>query len=264
MNCEEAVICSPYLDYLNEYEKNLAGKCSPFSKVIDLVLKEGKGINDNDRTQLLSIKKKSINTLSGEDYELLGRLQRENRDLFTNRAEVLFNESRLEYYINELDGFLLDALFSRLFYTNLVNKSHFEFWTEHLGEYKRRVKNRAFKKQVLDKYKQTDMLLRNAKLTAQLNTNQPTNADGEKLLAEIVNKHKGKVLYIDFWAPWCSPCRKEMSYAGDLKKKFDGKDVIFVYMCVDTKRRPGKRLYPNWVLMAIIIYLMKIKKMILK
>lgn len=44
---------------------------------------------------------------------------------------------------------------------------------------------------------------------------------------------KGKLIYIDFWATWCGPCRKELPSYGKLIEKFKGKDVVFLSVSVD-------------------------------
>ncbi|MBX3254823.1 MAG: TlpA family protein disulfide reductase [Chitinophagaceae bacterium] len=49
-------------------------------------------------------------------------------------------------------------------------------------------------------------------------------------LNEIFGKYKGRVMYVDFWASWCIPCRGEMPNAAALKKQLSGKDVVFVYL----------------------------------
>jgi len=52
-------------------------------------------------------------------------------------------------------------------------------------------------------------------------------------LETILERHKGKMIYIDYWASWCRPCRAEMPSSRELKKKYAGKDVVFIYISVD-------------------------------
>ena len=49
----------------------------------------------------------------------------------------------------------------------------------------------------------------------------------------IIEKYNGKVIYMDFWASWCRPCKNEMPYSIRLQKYFKDKDVVFVYFSSD-------------------------------
>lgn len=47
---------------------------------------------------------------------------------------------------------------------------------------------------------------------------------------------KGKFVYIDVWATWCSPCKKEIPYLLKVEKEFHRKNIAFVSISVDKKK----------------------------
>jgi len=53
--------------------------------------------------------------------------------------------------------------------------------------------------------------------------------DAKTLFEELIKPYKGKVIYVDFWGTWCSPCKENMKYVKDLKAKLKGQDVVFMY-----------------------------------
>lgn len=57
------------------------------------------------------------------------------------------------------------------------------------------------------------------------------NDTGGKMIS--LKDFRGKILYIDFWATWCSPCLKEMPMAKSLEDTFREKEVVFIYISID-------------------------------
>ncbi|MCB0762169.1 MAG: TlpA family protein disulfide reductase [Flavobacteriales bacterium] len=51
--------------------------------------------------------------------------------------------------------------------------------------------------------------------------------------AHSVADFKGKVVYVDVWASWCGPCRREIPYLKDLEHDYHGFDVAFVSVSID-------------------------------
>ncbi len=48
---------------------------------------------------------------------------------------------------------------------------------------------------------------------------------------------KGKYVYIDVWATWCGPCRGELPYLKKLEKQFEGKNIHFVSISLDARKK---------------------------
>ncbi|MGY4384734.1 thiol-disulfide isomerase/thioredoxin [Pedobacter sp. UYP24] len=104
-----------------------------------------------------------------------------------------------------------------------------------IAAYKSKVKPSLVKDDLLKKYQQEYEKVYNSKLSARSVLNVSNDLKTDSLWAEILNKHKGKVIYVDVWATWCKPCLAEMGNSKLLREKLLGKGVVFLYLCISSQ-----------------------------
>ena len=67
------------------------------------------------------------------------------------------------------------------------------------------------------------------------------DADGKEFSTA---RFKGKYIYLDFWATWCGPCRKEMPFSQELMAKLTDKQrrkIVFLYVSTDESREAWRK-----------------------
>lgn len=61
--------------------------------------------------------------------------------------------------------------------------------------------------------------------------------EGIDSLAQLFEKFKGKIIFGDIWATWCSPCKEEFGQKKDLEVFAKEKDIVLLYISVDKSER---------------------------
>ena len=126
--------------------------------------------------------------------------------------------------VTNFDGNIRDFL---LFYQLNHVKVQNQIFKEYLQSYLKTSLSEDFKIYLTEKY-----------------LSSPKNSVGE-LISEknesedysaLLNKYKGKVIYIDFWASWCMPCRAEVPNSKKLINEFESKDLKFVTISMDENK----------------------------
>ena len=65
---------------------------------------------------------------------------------------------------------------------------------------------------------------------------------------------KGKVVYVDFWASWCGPCRQSFPWMADLQRRYGPQGFEVVAINVDKKRADAERFLASTPAAFTVVY----------
>ena len=64
------------------------------------------------------------------------------------------------------------------------------------------------------------------------------DADGTRTdFSSVLRNNEGKIIYVDFWASWCGPCRAQTPYSKKLMEQFAQEDIAFVFISTDSDNK---------------------------
>lgn len=149
-------------------------------------------------------------------------------------------DNYVSYLIKENRGFLLDVLFSWQLY-ELMEANLMDGVEQYLPAYKKAVKNKTIKERILALYNEKQNELTQATLSKGSYLHPTPENAGQRIFQLILEKYKGRVVYVDFWGTWCVPCIEDIPKAKKLKEALKGEEVVFLYLAVESLSLPGSR-----------------------
>ncbi len=156
----------------------------------------------------------------------------------------------------------VNALLESIEVSTLHNRESLEKTKQDVAELATQVTYPAFNQALLSAYTElaVDVVLeqhglKKAAVYTQLDIDK--NAD---ILEELIKPYKGNLIYIDFWALWCAPCRQSIIDQKKIIEHFAGQPFKVLYVSDDTnivgsnqwlekKGIPGEHIYiskENW------------------
>ncbi len=133
----------------------------------------------------------------------------------------------LNYIIENTNGFEQEYFVSR-FFSRLI---YWKFLDRYDALYDPSLVGREDYNQVLAKeYADLQKLISEPVFAKDLYLHHSSISEEDVVFNTLPDKYPDRVIYIDFWAPWCGPCIAEMPHSKELQEKMKGKDVVFVFL----------------------------------
>jgi thiol-disulfide isomerase/thioredoxin len=211
---ENVVLNENYFTFLKEYEMEnkdfFVVNRLDFIKELQFFLQFQ---NQNERKTFLDIYKNR-------------EIAKVNNEYFNEQANYIFNQTKgitrdLCLYFFALYNLKSIPAKSTEIYTSVSNLIKDSYVKRHLDE------------------EFNSMLLEN------IPTNILVESDEMTALDSVIAINKGKIMYVDFWAPWCGPCMSEMKPSKQLREKLKGKNVIFIYLACNCSEKSWQAAIAN-------------------
>ena len=186
-----------------------------------------------DYVKFKETNKEDITQLRGRHPEALQAL------LIEKKANAIDNNLKTELGIQP--GIANDILISQLF-NQLAVRALTPHSDKQIKDYQQRFTNPFFSSYVKVKNDELKAVILANKSKSGSKVNDVPKTKAENLFDSLIAKHKGKVVFVDFWATWCAPCLKGIKRIEPLKEDLANERVAFVYI---TNQTSPKTSYDN-------------------
>jgi thiol-disulfide isomerase/thioredoxin len=205
LNFEKKIDKKNYETYKKEFSYVLNEKQLTYQSKVDLSIPEARNIVYNSFNELYRPKLIKSNTTSLIDSRI--------------QFELVLNDKTCP---EENKEFLLYT-----FLNEIIDNFSNEYAKKYTDVFVKNIKN----KDLIEKINKRTIGFKNLNSDDVFLVNN--NKEQFSLNEFITTKFKNKIVYVDFWASWCAPCRATMPASKKLHEKYKNKDIEFIYISID-------------------------------
>lgn len=177
---------------------------------------------------------KNIDYTNAEDFKYSTTYKSLVSAHYGEKAQELSKKDGIEYDIAYLQTI------APITNTEMKNALAFEFANSYIGRsgdveafytlFKKNSTNEENNAIITEKYNSL-MALAKGKPSPAF-TDYVNYEGGKTSLADL----KGKYVYVDVWATWCGPCKREIPFLKEVEEKFHDKNIEFVSISIDQQK----------------------------
>ena len=165
-------------------------------------------------------------------------LQRQNKDtLVTNDKTGAWMIKGIKKYA---PNSLIEQLWLTKYFSQYLEMANLNLTKNNMDVINQYIKAPYLKKPLLQLYEKVKYQQENPKFASDSILKELGNSTAAEIIDSVRANNKGKVVYVDCWATWCGPCRAEMPETDKLIKEYKNKQVVFVFLNIDSERNVWK------------------------
>ena len=224
-----AKLDASYYDFLSHLNYNYTANLSlPSYRIFLVYLQQIDPIEASVRVKAKTILSSSTNSSSAqvpekEIQDNIEKLSRSTELIKISRQEVLKKITKANVDLE------IDLLNIQQVCNNLRHNQ--EALTDSaLLALKSELKHPNYISEVIDLNDKIKKKIAYSRIAKGSKNNETPKGAADSLMTEILNKYKGKIVFIDFWATWCGPCLLAIENLRPIKTDLMAKDIVFLYL----------------------------------
>jgi thiol-disulfide isomerase/thioredoxin/predicted transcriptional regulator with HTH domain len=242
-----------YKDKLRKLIKKQYGNPISTAMIENFLIKEGVSFTDQEKEQLKVLKEHENSCFSITYQKLIEQHPDAINQFYLNHQEFLdsiFIQKTMNTRNENLDkilhlhkGLASDIMDAQDFCRSIVSEMT-PVSKKEIKTIQQQISTPFIARYINDCNEQTKAKIKVNKTKTDYTVNEVPKTEADKLFDSMMKKYRGKVVFVDFWATWCGPCRAGIAEMKPLKEELANENVVFVYITNETS---PKKTWENMI-----------------